>query len=181
MVARDSYSTIAAGSRRDELRGWLQLVLQAGAVARAGRRQLAEQVAGCELTEQEFLILWLCDDQPLVHRGQRELADTIGVSAAQMSGLVEKLRQRNLIQFERLGTDRRRQVWQLTTHGQALLVQLCKLLASRREEVHGPLTSDDQQQLLALLRRCLTAEETKHATTAELKTPDQGGPSSCAA
>ena len=88
-------------------KNFLRLVLQIGTVARAARRQLAEQVAGSELSEQEFLVLWLCgDDAALTHRGQGELAEVVGVSPAQMSGLVDRLRRRNLLQFERLGRDR---------------------------------------------------------------------------
>src|SRR5688572_10345792 len=108
MAASNSLPPQAVTTRSAELRGWLQLVLHAGAITRAGRRRLAEQVAGCELSEQEFLVLWLCDEQAQSHRGQGELAEAIGVSAAQMSGLVERLRRRNFLRFERLGTDRRR-------------------------------------------------------------------------
>lgn len=168
MAASNSRPEVA--DRRAELRGWLQLVLHTGAVTRAGRRRLAEQVADCDLSEQEFLVLWLCGDQSLMHRGQGELAEVVGVSAAQMSGLVERLRRRSLLRFERLGTDRRRQVWQLTDEGHSLLAELCQLLSSQAAELRGQLTSAEQLQLLALLERWLPAAAA-----------DQGGPSSCAA
>jgi DNA-binding MarR family transcriptional regulator len=164
------------------LRDWLQLVLQVGTVARAARRQLAAQVASSELSEQEFLVLWLCGDASFTQRGQCELADAVGVSPAQMSGLVDRLRRRNLLQFERLGRDRRRQVWQLTTAGQTLLNDVCALLAAAK--LQGELNNAEQLLLLSLLERSLPASDNHDDTetaTMKLRTPDLGGPSSCAA
>lgn len=162
-------------------KNFLRLVLHVSTVARAARRQLAEQVAGSELSEQEFLVLWLCgDDAALTHRGQGELAEVVGVSPAQMSGLVDRLRRRNLLQFERLGRDRRRQVWQLTPDGQTLLAEVCRQLAIAGGQLTGNLLETEQQQLLSLLERWLPTGDHTEATT-DLRTPDLGGPSSCAA
>jgi DNA-binding MarR family transcriptional regulator len=132
------------------LRTWIEQILAAGAISRAGRRRIADQAAGAELTDQEFLVLWLCEASPAC-RGQSELAEAVGVSAAQMSGLVERLRRRELLQFERHCTDRRRQVWQLTAAGKTLLTAVCNLIGEATEEI------------------------------SVIATPDQGGPSSCAA
>lgn len=164
--------------------GWLQLLLQIGAAARAARRHLAGHVAASELNEQEFLVLWLCDDAtggktPIAHRGQGELAEAVGVSPAQMSGLVERLRVRNLLKFERCGTDRRRQVWQLTTAGQALLTAACQALVGATCQLPGSLTLAEQQQLSTLLARWLPSSDDADLSTHS--TPDQEGPSSCAA
>lgn len=162
-------------------KNFLRLVLQVCTVARAARRQLAVQVAGSELSEQEFLVLWLCgDDAALTHRGQGELAEVVGVSPAQMSGLVDRLRKRDLLQFERLGRDRRRQVWQLTPAGQTLLADVCRQLATAGAQLTGNLLDAEQQQLLSLLERWLPASDHTDATT-DYRTPDLGGPSSCAA
>jgi DNA-binding MarR family transcriptional regulator len=150
---------------REKLRSRLQLLLDATAATRAWRLQLAEQVAASELTEQEFLTLWLCAEAPAGCRGQGELASALGVSPAQMSGLVERLRQRNLLQVERLGNDRRRQVWQLTAGGTSVLASACSQLAADREFC-GWLSTAEIALLQSLIARC---------------TPDQGGPSSCAA
>ena len=181
MAARD-VSLSPPNDQQPALRGWLRLVLQVGTVARAARRQLAGHVAGSELSEQEFLVLWLCDDASLTVRGQGELAEAVGVSPAQMSGLVDRLRRRNLLQFERLGRDRRRQVWQLTAEGQTLLTDACCVLASAAP--HGNLNSAEQQQLLSLLERSLPTndnQDNSETATMDHRTPDQGGPSSCAA
>ncbi|WP_425618708.1 MarR family winged helix-turn-helix transcriptional regulator [Anatilimnocola sp. NA78] len=168
------------GPGRTELRDWLQLLLQTGAASRSWRQQLAEQIAGHELTDQEFLVLWLCDERPQARRGQGDLAEAVGASPAQMSGLVERLRRRNLLCFERLGRDRRRQVWQLTDDGQQLLTELCRSLSSRREHPSNRLTCDEQRQLLELIERSLTGDASDNDSPSPL-TLDQGGPSSCAA
>ena len=167
MAARDKRI-----DNRAELHTWLQLVLQIGAAARGVRRRLATQIAASELSEQEFLVLWLCDDAALAHRGQGELAEMVGVSPAQMSGLVERLRTRDLLKFERCGNDRRRQVWQLTTAGAALLAEVCQLLVGPGGQLPGNLNALELQQLRLLLDQW---------STEALRTPDQGGPSSCAA
>jgi DNA-binding MarR family transcriptional regulator len=165
---------------RKELRGWLQVVLQIGVAVRAARRHLAGKAAACDLSEQEFLVLWLCDDVAAAHRGQRELAEAVGVSPAQMSGLVERLRVRNLLQFERCGTDRRRQVWQLTAAGQTLLTGVCQTFLSATGKMPSSLTLAEIHQLSSLLERWLPAGD-RADDSIHHSTPDQGGPSSCAA
>jgi DNA-binding MarR family transcriptional regulator len=154
-----------ARNARDEVRDRLHLLLDASAATRAWRSQLAEQVAACEVTDQEFFTLWLCAEAPAGCRGQGDLAGALGVSAAQMSGLVERLRQRGLLQVERLGNDRRRQVWMLTSAGITLLTHALHSLAANGE-FRGWLSPAEIALLQTLIKRC---------------TPDQGGPSSCAA
>lgn len=179
MAARN-FSPPSSPACPAELRGWLQVVLQVGAAMRAARRHLAAQVATSELSEQEFLVLWLCEDAAAAHRGQRELAEAVGVSPAQMSGLVERLRVRNLLQFERCGTDRRRQIWQLTVAGQTLLSGVCQKLLSATGATLTSLTPVELQQLSRLLERWLPSSDNVHDAI-QHSTPDQGGPSSCAA
>jgi len=152
-----------------DLRDRLHLLLEASAATRAWRARLAEQVAAWELTDQEFLVLWLCDDRSAAARGQGELATALGVSAAQMSGLVERLRQRDLLSVERLGNDRRRQAWRLSATGQEVLAAACQALLTNSGQLGGWLSPSEVQQLKALIQRWLPS------------TPDQGGPSSCAA
>ena len=71
-----------------------------------------------ELTDSELLVVWLC-------RGAAGCRSSwpapIGVSPAQMSGMVERLRARGLVAMHRPAMDRRRQVWRTTAGGQALL------------------------------------------------------------
>jgi len=155
-----------------ELHSWLQLVLHIGTAARALRRRLALLIAPSQLSEQEFLVLWLVSDAALPQRGQGELAEAMGVSPAQMSGLVERLRARDLLQFERSGSDRRRQVWLLTAAGNNLLAEVCQRLTEFNGRLAGGLTAAELAQLRSLLERWLPCP---------LSTSEQGGRSSCAA
>ncbi|NIP86427.1 MAG: winged helix DNA-binding protein [Planctomycetales bacterium] len=62
---------------------------------------------------------------------QRQLADALAISAAQVSHLVESLRRRDLIVGHRPAEDRRRQVWRLTPAGHQLLDEVMSDLAPR--------------------------------------------------
>jgi DNA-binding MarR family transcriptional regulator len=184
----DSLKPLTSGeavdpSGRQELRTWLNLVLQSGAAARAWRDRLAELVDQQELSDQEFIVLWLCADRPAAERGQSHLAEAMGTSPAQMSGLVDRLRRRNLLQFERLDHDRRRQVWQLTDAGQHLLHQLSSAVAASQPPLHGSLSRGEAQQLLRLLQLWFPSESTStgSSSTSAVDSSEQGGRSSCAA
>src|SRR4051794_32867507 len=71
----------------------LRLIHWLGAAGRQLRRRLLEVAETFELTDTELLVLWLCCGRGYV---QVELAGALGISPAQMSGMVERLRNRNL-------------------------------------------------------------------------------------
>jgi DNA-binding MarR family transcriptional regulator len=167
-----------ARSVNSDLRDRLHLLLEASAATRAWRARLAEQVAAWGLTDQEFLVLWLCDDRSGAAQGQGELAATLGASAAQMSGLVERLRQRDLLQVERVGNDRRRQAWRLSPTGKEILVAACQALVAGSGQLSGWLSPKEVTHLKTLIQRWLPDSAGGDARSS---TPDQGGPSSCAA
>ena len=52
------------------------------------RRALLEHVRRWEMSDVEFLALWLCERAQAAGMPQSELAAAVGVSAARMSGLV---------------------------------------------------------------------------------------------
>lgn len=81
-------------------------------------RQLAGALRGQALSEAEFRLLWLLSRQVAAGLEQRRLAEELGVSPAQVSATVEKLRCQQLIEPKANNTDRRRQHWQLTPTGQ---------------------------------------------------------------
>lgn len=114
----------------------------AGHAGRRLRRLLAECVAPWQLNEQEFLLLWLCG-QESEGLGQGELATALGVSPAQMSTLVERLRKRGLIAVERSSHDRRRQVWQIAPPGASLLAEASAALETLAEQLDRELATGD--------------------------------------
>src|SRR5262245_15004505 len=89
------------------------------------RRRLADVAAELGLSDTELLVVWLCSGGGRV---QIDLAGAIGISPAQMSGMVERLRSRGLVAMHRLAMDRRRQVWRTTPCGQSLLSHAAKHL-----------------------------------------------------
>jgi DNA-binding MarR family transcriptional regulator len=77
-----------------------------------------------ELSEPEFQLLWCL--RPLVGAGidQTSLAQSLSLSTAQVSATVERLRRGGWIVPHVAAVDRRRQFWQLTAAGHALLAKM---------------------------------------------------------
>ena len=71
----------------------LRLVHWTSTASRHLRKRLAELAKPFELTDTELLVIWLCSGGGRV---QVDLAGAIGISPAQMSGMVERLRSRGL-------------------------------------------------------------------------------------
>jgi|GEM_PF-3970398 Transcriptional regulators len=110
----------------------LLLIHRVSSAGRALRRLLAEQATAIGLSDAELLVVWLCASRGMI---QGDLATTIGVSPALMSGTVERLRQQGLIEMHRVPVDRRRQVWRTTERGQHLLDALRPALVSLAEQI----------------------------------------------
>lgn len=92
------------------------------------QKQLGIHARAAGVRDAEFLLLWAC--YRASGQNQRELADRLGMSTAQLSGLVEGLRSRGLLACRRAEMDRRRQEWTLTDSGGALVVQVRDAWAS---------------------------------------------------
>lgn len=103
---------------------WLRLVQAMALCGRQLRKTLAELAEPKGLTDTECLILWACCEAPPEGQGQHELVALLGVSPAQLSGLVEQLSAQGWIVSRRPAHDRRRQYWRLTEAGQALVSEL---------------------------------------------------------
>ncbi len=132
----------------------LALVHWTSAASRQLRRRLAEVASTIELSDAELLVLWFCHGGGQV---QVELAAAIGISPAQMSGLVERLRSRALVAMHRSATDRRRQVWRTTVAGEAILDGIAGHLAALAAAVGGGLSIAEQQAVESLCQRLVDA------------------------
>jgi DNA-binding MarR family transcriptional regulator len=128
----------------------LRLIHWTSAASRQLRRLLAEIAAACDLSDSELLVVWLCQ---AAGRVQVELASAVGVSPAQMSGIVERLRRRGLVAMHRPAGDRRRQVWKTAAAGQALLSQVARPLADLAAGLSQRVESQDQLAALAACER----------------------------
>lgn len=98
------------------------------------RRALAEALSEAEMSENEFLVLAAYEDAANPP-SQRQLADRLAVSPAQISGIVERLRQREWIDAHRDPDDRRRQHWRLTTKGSEIVLVAGSAIAARWNEL----------------------------------------------
>jgi DNA-binding MarR family transcriptional regulator len=119
---------------------------QACAAAANGRRAaraLSEWTRRFGLTEAEFQLLWRLRLAPADGLNQTALAVALAFSAAQVSAVVEHLRQRALIGERGATGDRRRHHWQLTADGLVLLNQMLESAASLRYD--GNLNNDLQE------------------------------------
>jgi DNA-binding MarR family transcriptional regulator len=147
---------------------WLRLVQTASMCGRQLRKALGELVAPRGLTDSECLVLWACCESPSEEQAQHHLAGVIGVSPAQLSGLLDALASRGLIIGRRPAHDRRRQYWKLTAAGQALVGELLADLAQWMATVQ-PLADVERVPLthrFAALASNLSASPARHGKEA---------------
>lgn len=108
----------------DVVVGQVERTCRSSIDGRRAARALAAWAKPFELSEPEFQLLWRL--RPLVGEGldQTSLARTLTLSPAQVSATVERLRRGGWIVPHVARGDRRRQVWQLTDDGHALLAKM---------------------------------------------------------
>lgn len=99
---------------------WLERAELALVKARQLRATLERRIAGRGLSEPELALLWACASAPPGGSSQRELAEQLAVSPAQISGLVERLAQLGWLRGRPAPADRRRRLWEPTAAGAAL-------------------------------------------------------------
>lgn len=131
----------------------VEVVYEIACCHRLLRAWLTERLGNRGVSDCEFWVLWLCGRAAASGFVQHELAAAVGVSAAQMSGLVERLRQHGLLAGCRGDRDRRRQYWRLTAAGEARLREI-------QAEIDGDVqgwaeicSRRDTQALLDAIRR----------------------------
>src|SRR5262245_19472075 len=118
------------------------------------RRRLADVAAELGLSDTELLVIWLCSGGGRV---QVDLAGAIGISPAQMSGMVERLRSRGLVAMHRLAMDRRRQVWRTTAAGQSLLADAAGHLNELAAGISRGMSAEEQNAAEGLCERLAEA------------------------
>lgn len=145
---------------------WLGLVQKMSLCGRQLRRALSQLTEPRGLTDHDALILWSCQQAGPLGHAQHEMAAALGISPAQLSGLVETLSDRGWISGRRPSHDRRRQYWRITTSGEAILaalVQDLELWSLQFESSLPPEQRDALDQTLLALT----------AATARLNSPAQ--------
>ncbi|HZL91939.1 MAG TPA: MarR family transcriptional regulator [Pirellulaceae bacterium] len=159
-AAHSSAPPRAQIARRADAERLLHLIQTASAAGRGLRRWLADRLARFELAETEFFVLWLCR-QKSAHGGwvQGELAQAAGISPAQTSSLVERLRKRGLIDMKRSTMDRRRQVWHLLQEGEDLLSRIKTGLENVAHRLDAMVSPEEQEAAARLFDRLVDAAE----------------------
>lgn len=146
----------------------IRMVMELTSCEKALRAAIAEVVSPFSLSENAFFILILCQrnqDRPL---SQSALAKTVGLSPAQLSNLVEQLRQDGWIEASRDANDRRRQYWALTQEGSHRLDEILQTFATAWQLDQLPIQPrslvDGFRQLAAMLQTSLVSESTSPST-----------------
>lgn len=105
------------------------------------KAHLASAAQPHDLSDSEFHLLWSFLPASASAASQNDLAAWLGVSAAQVSSLVERLRKKGWITGQRTATDRRRQVWQLTPAGRAVVEAVSQAILARHQSLSADLHS----------------------------------------
>lgn len=143
---------------------WLSLVLKLSQCSRQLRRALAELASQHGLSDTDSLALWVCQQSGAVGQPQHDLATQMGISPAQLSGLLEALGERGLLIGRRPSHDRRRQYWRITPVGAELLRQLFADLSAWCRPLVGELPDSERRQLEEQLSRLTCASADNPAT-----------------
>ena len=131
--------------------GWLHLAGKLNRCSRLLGERIAQEAERQGISEPQFALLWSCLASPAEGVSQSELADVLLVSPAHVSGLVEQLRRRGLLEGRRSTKDRRKQIWQLTPQGRATMEALVSTLTSWTIHLESQLERQVVGQLSALL------------------------------
>jgi DNA-binding MarR family transcriptional regulator len=131
----------------------LELAYEIACYQRLLRAGLTGRLRGWGISDHDFWVLWLCGRAAPNGVVQQELAAAVGVSTAQMSGLVERLRQHGLLASCRSDRDRRRQYWRLTAAGDALLAEIQTEIGERAGDWEAACSVQDRRAFLAVVRR----------------------------
>jgi DNA-binding MarR family transcriptional regulator len=136
----DLSTSVPAGEAADSTgagTGWgeiAQRMLTQVVVGRRCQRAILAALDKVQLTDTQLLVLWGIDQILPASAGsgvgQSEIAQSLGISPAQVSGLVEQLRQLGDLDCQRAANDRRQQLWHLTAAGRERLQRALQTIAT---------------------------------------------------
>jgi len=102
----------------------VERLVQAAVEGRRAGKALSAWTRRFQVTEAEFQLLWSLNTTPQVGYTQIALARELAFSPAQISVVVERLRNRGWICQHHAQGDRRQHVWRLSVTGQSLLEEI---------------------------------------------------------
>jgi len=149
---------------------------------RSLRRSLQQHAKVAGLNEAELLVLWTTARAGRPGVAQNHLVAEIGLSAAQMSNLLDGLRRGGVIAAQRAENDRRRQTWRLEDAGKKLLSAALAEITCLADSIFHYLSPEDQVLLEDLLWRVRFAvgrsSETSRIAGNTSRRRDSTGPAS---
>lgn len=120
---------------------WLSVLVQ---------RRYAQICADHDLTSVQATLLCVIKDQP---QGMGELAQVLGVAKNALSGLVDRMERRGLVQRETLQRDRRAVTLSTTALGKEIVGALYADVAERMPDIAGALPPAERRRLADSIAR----------------------------
>lgn len=113
----------------------------------------------CELepSESEWVLLWVCSEAPTEGMAQVAFAGALGVSPAQVSVNVERLREQGWLESNRCANDRRRRLWRLTDAGRQVLKQAGRELTERLSALEFEVSVEELNAVRTLLGKLISS------------------------
>lgn len=151
VLNRDSYPAY----RKEALKLWVVLARCFNSFAQTE----AQHLKPFELTSPQFGVL-----ESLAHLGPMkmcEIGNKLLMSGANVTGVVDRLEKKGLVRRVMDAEDRRMFLIHLTEDGSKLITKIFPLLAARLEAFASVLTSKEKRQLIELLKKLGSAEESK--------------------
>lgn len=124
------------------------LITRVGMVA---QRRFAERIESLGVTPRMWGALNVLDAEGAIT--QHTLCKGIGIDPSSMVATIDELEERGLVERRRHPTDRRAHALHVTKRGHETLSQGRQIADSAEEELLGPLTPEEREQLHALLLR----------------------------
>ena len=176
MPASAPHSACVAADHAPEQRAGrlVRLAQAATACGRQLRRALQGQTRELGLSDTDLMVLWSCGCCADRGVAQNHLVEEIGLSPAQTSGLLDRLKQRGLVASRRPAQDRRRQFWRLEPSGRELLCEALVRIAAAANGVLRPLSTADQallENLLSTVNQTLCRDASAADSLPDHKTP----------
>lgn len=114
-----------------------------------------DEAAGHDVTQVQFAMLNALLDTPGID--QVTLAQRVALDAATSGSVIERLERKGWVRREPAAKDRRRRLLWLTDAGSATLAALMVPIGQTQARLMAPLSQDEQQVLLGLLRKLVAA------------------------
>ena len=116
----------------------------------------AEHLAAFDVTPVQFAILNALMDAP--GTDQVSLAARVAFDAATFGSVIGRLETKGWVRREASPQDRRRKLLWLTPKGKKALIEMAPLVTQAQALILQPLQAQEQQQLVALLAKLVSAQ-----------------------